>query len=707
MRSSKKFMTKVLTAALALSMVAGTGVCAAAVEDTEYGDEPVVIAPADENNDLSDRLTALKEMLSEAAQTAYAKLSQTTLSQLMQIMQKVKAAEKIVADADDQVSKLELEASIQIVQIQEDAEALIASANGDEEFEAQIMETVEQKINQIVYDTKAQIDQIMADSTVAYTALMDEADAQIAALKEKLQARKDKVAQALQEKVDAIQQQIAAVKEQVEATVQQAKEAVEQTIVVKRVQGAIKFAMAQAVLEKADEEVADLQAEVDEKVAQIMAEAEELVAAADDEEFTAQIMEQVDQKINQLLADTEAQVEQILADAQAESDELLAESEALFAESQEIYEARKAALDAKVEEIKEKVAQTAIAKLTSAQFKTKMAEKIMAEAEAMEAKMKYELAQQIYRIRMEEEGLIDAIGDDEELVAEIREQIDQKVQQLYDDVMAQIDQMWEEAQEKAAALLADADTLTEEGKAQIEEEVAAFKDKVAQDVANFKEAVQKFIEDIKHCINGDDEPEEEEFSVSVDIVYDDENAYETGVMELGTSAHFMIDAENGSGNYVYAVYYKNVDDETWTARQGFKTLSDNNNVSFTPKTAGVYDICVKVKDTDTNEIKKIYFTVEAAEPVPETGISADQIVLGETVTLIGVPEEGMENCTYAFYYKKADADKWSCRQKFSEDDTATITPVEAGEYQICIKIKDGNNQISKKYFDLTVNEVFE
>ena len=46
MKSSKKFITRVLTAALALSMVAGTGVCAAAVEDTEQDSELVVIAPA-------------------------------------------------------------------------------------------------------------------------------------------------------------------------------------------------------------------------------------------------------------------------------------------------------------------------------------------------------------------------------------------------------------------------------------------------------------------------------------------------------------------------------------------------------------------------------------------------------------------------------------------------------------------------------------
>ena len=44
MNSSKKFMTRILTAALAISMVASiTGVCASAVEDTAVEEEPIVI----------------------------------------------------------------------------------------------------------------------------------------------------------------------------------------------------------------------------------------------------------------------------------------------------------------------------------------------------------------------------------------------------------------------------------------------------------------------------------------------------------------------------------------------------------------------------------------------------------------------------------------------------------------------------------------
>jgi len=69
MKSSKKFMTRVLTAALVLSMVAGTGICAAAVEDEEVTEEPeVVLAPEDETPDFSGKLDAIKAILAQTAQ---------------------------------------------------------------------------------------------------------------------------------------------------------------------------------------------------------------------------------------------------------------------------------------------------------------------------------------------------------------------------------------------------------------------------------------------------------------------------------------------------------------------------------------------------------------------------------------------------------------------------------------------------------------
>ena len=360
MKSSKKFMTRVLTAALALSMVAGTGVCAAAVEDTEPTETTIVIAPADENNDLSDRLAALKEMLSEAAQNAYAKLSQTTAARLVKVIKKVKAADEIMVNAYAQDAELKTNFANQLVQIGEDAEKLIASADNDEEFEAQIMAVVQEKVEKLSAEVEAQSAENMAAAQAESDALLEEANAELEAIKAELQDKNTKAAEALKAKVDAIQQQIDAVKEQAETAVQQAKDAIDQT---------------------------------------------------------------------------------------------------------------------------------AVAKLVKAQLKTKMAEKIMEEAEIQDAQIKVSVAEQVAQIRTETDELIAAIGDDEELIAGIKEQIDQKVDQLLNDALAQLDQIWTDAEEQAGALLAEADALTEEGQAQVSEEVTAFRERLVQKIDAVKEEI--------------------------------------------------------------------------------------------------------------------------------------------------------------------------------------------------------------------------
>ena len=89
--------------------------------------------------------------------------------------------------------------------------------------------------------------------------------------------------------------------------------------------------------------------------------------------------------------------------------------------------------------------------------------------------------------------------------------------------------------------------------------------------------------------------------------------------------------------------------------------------------------------------------------VNESLISADTIKKGETVTVTGVSQEGVENCTYAFYYKKSTQKKWTVKQDFDANNSVEIKPANTGDYQICVKIKDENGSISKKYFDIKVD----
>ena len=173
-----------------------------------------------------------------------------------------------------------------------------------------------------------------------------------------------------------------------------------------------------------------------------------------------------------------------------------------------------------------------------------------------------------------------------------------------------------------------------------------------------------------------------------------------GSAALGSTFRVTGNAGGGEGDYLYAFLYKRPGESKWTVKQGFK---ENNVVEFTPAYSGNYEFCVKVKDA-SGEIAKMFSDIQVEEAfVNESSISSDTISKGEIVTVTAVPEEGMENCTYAFYYKKTTDTKWTQKQGFDTNNTVAIKPAKVADYQICVKIKDENGSIAKKYFDLKVN----
>ena len=696
MKSSKKFMTRVLTAALALSMVAGTGICAAAVEDTEPTETTIVIAPADGNNDLSEKLDTLKEMLSEAAQTAYAKLSQTTLARLAKVVQKVKAADEIMVNAYAQDAELKTNFANQLIQIGEDAEKLIASADNDEEFEAQIMAVVQEKVEKLSAEVEAQSAENMAAAQAESDALLEEANAELEAIKAELQNKKTKAAEALKAKVDAIQQQIDAVKEQAEAAAQQAKDAIDQTAVAKLVKAQLKTKMAEKIMKEAEIQDAQIKVSVAEQVAQIRTETDELIAAiGDDEELVAGIQEQINQKIDQLLNDALAQLDQIWADAEEQAGALLAEADALTEEGQaqvsEEVTAFREMLVRKIDAVKEEI-NTKILKYEA------YARKIISDIQSY-------IIDKTTKITPLDEGefqylvysncltdsvtatLTDYTGEETEITVPAYTEEGIPVTSIDEGAFADCTNLTK------LEIPAEITSIGENAFIGTAEDftIYCYSDSYAQQYAEENGINYELLD-----------AEEEDFYIDVSIIYEDENAYEDNVMALGTSVRFVAEGVNGVGNCTYSCYYRKVGDEKWTVKQGMKTHSEANEFSLTPKTAGDYEVCIKVIDSEKT-LKKIYHEFTVEEKV-ETGsfISADTITLGESVTATAVPEDGMENCTYAFYFKRTSGDVWTKKQGFDTNNVVTITPDYATDYQICIKIKDENGSISKKYFDLQV-----
>ena len=695
MKSSKKFMTRVLTAALALSMVAGTGVCAAAVEDTEPTETTIVIAPADENNDLSDRLAALKEMLSEAAQNAYAKLSQTTAARLVKVIKKVKAADEIMVNAYAQDAELKTNFANQLVQIGEDAEKLIASADNDEEFEAQIMAVVQEKVEKLSAEVEAQSAENMAAAQAESDALLEEANAELEAIKAELQDKKTKAAEALKAKVDAIQQQIDAVKEQAETAVQQAKDAIDQTAVAKLVKAQLKTKMAEKIMEEAEIQDAQIKVSVAEQVAQIRTETDELIAAiGDDEELIAGIKEQIDQKVDQLLNDALAQLDQIWTDAEEQAGALLAEADALTEEGQaqvsEEVTAFRERLVQKIDAVKEEI-NTKILKYEA------YARKIISDIQAyiIDKTTKItpldggEFQYLVYSNCLTDSvtaTLTDYAGEETEITVP-----------AYTEEGIPVTSIDEGA-------FADCTNLT---KLEIPAEVTSIGENAfigtAEDFTIYcysDSYAQQYAEEngINYVLL---DAEEEELSIGVDIVYEDENAYETGAIVLGTSVSFAAEGAGGSGDYTYAFYTRKEGDTKWTCRQSFK---DNAAITLTPEFTGNYEICVKVKDSAGN-VAKVYPDLLVLNAFDNTTtISAETIKKGKTVTVncsaAGVAEDEV---IYGVYYKKTTDKKWVTKQDYDENTEVTIKPANAADYIICVKAKNINDgTISKKYFNVKV-----
>lgn len=85
-------------------------------------------------------------------------------------------------------------------------------------------------------------------------------------------------------------------------------------------------------------------------------------------------------------------------------------------------------------------------------------------------------------------------------------------------------------------------------------------------------------------------------------------------------------------------------------------------------------------------------------------ISSSNIKCGSSATLIGAATGGKGSYMCAAYFKKVTDKKWITINDFCSVMVGTLTPTKPGMYNVCIKIKDENQDISKKYFKLNVVE---
>ena len=76
--------------------------------------------------------------------------------------------------------------------------------------------------------------------------------------------------------------------------------------------------------------------------------------------------------------------------------------------------------------------------------------------------------------------------------------------------------------------------------------------------------------------------------------------------------------------------------------------------------------------------------------------------MGTKVTLKGSATGANGTVSYAFYYKRTSSKKWITKQNFRANAKVTIAAKSGVSYDYCIKVKDGDGTVKKKYFTIKI-----
>ena len=85
-------------------------------------------------------------------------------------------------------------------------------------------------------------------------------------------------------------------------------------------------------------------------------------------------------------------------------------------------------------------------------------------------------------------------------------------------------------------------------------------------------------------------------------------------------------------------------------------------------------------------------------------LSASKLSLGADVTVTASAKGGNSGYTYSVYWKKITATKWVSALKNGNTCRTVITPVKAGSYDACVKVKDLTGIVKKEYFNFEVSD---
>ncbi len=172
-------------------------------------------------------------------------------------------------------------------------------------------------------------------------------------------------------------------------------------------------------------------------------------------------------------------------------------------------------------------------------------------------------------------------------------------------------------------------------------------------------------------------------------------------IQLGDKLLLTAKAQGGTGFYKYAFYQRKSGDPDWKT---IKTYSAEPTEYFKPSATGDYEILIKVKDSSEKIAKSTFaLTVNASDKKIHLSTSFDKttVYAGEAIYAKAFASGGTGYYKYGFYYKPKTDDKWITVKAFSASNEAAFALPETGDYEVCVKVKDSNNVVIKKYYNIT------
>ena len=168
-------------------------------------------------------------------------------------------------------------------------------------------------------------------------------------------------------------------------------------------------------------------------------------------------------------------------------------------------------------------------------------------------------------------------------------------------------------------------------------------------------------------------------------------------VSLGSSVTLKATPSNNNGTVKY----------TFIASDGttIQKASTSNTCTWTPSKVGTYTVAVNAVDSESDITATKTIKVEKADTTKltnKTTVASTNIDLGSTVTFKTSATGGKSPYTYALFFKKTSDTSWKTINSYQSATSLTYKPTEAGTYDACVKVKDGDGTIAKTYYTITV-----